>query len=231
MGNPVKLVDPDGKYPIVTVTTEKTREMTWQRIIGYTNVRDKEIYILVPLYRVKVSDTEDKTFHQEFSVTRDAYAVMYGNSDGKNAILSNVAFEPRDEKNNRYQTGKLNYPKGTSNKALALLQNNSLELEAEPSEASVALGYREIADIASSIMLHIGGMYVKEGQTHYAASEGCEGIAENSTSASNDYVDKVMTTLYNQSEKSKIAKGRIDVIIEKRQKTDIPQNVNHKIEQ
>lgn len=79
-------------------------------------------------------------------------------------------------------------------------------------------------------MLHIGGMYVKEGQTHYAASEGCEGIAENSTSASNDYVDKVMTTLYNQSEKSKIAKGRIDVIIEKRQKTDIPQNVNYKIE-
>lgn len=71
------LVDPDGAYPIITITKQKTGRTTWQRVIGWT-YHNKDIVTRVNLYKVTVRDTEDKNYHMEFSVTRDAFTVRDG---------------------------------------------------------------------------------------------------------------------------------------------------------
>ena len=54
-----------------------------------------------------------------------------------------------------------------------------------------------------------------EGSKHYAASEGCFGIANDDKIPSNNYTNEILNSIISQSKKSKTNKNRIDVVIEK----------------
>ncbi|OQP48072.1 hypothetical protein A4H97_30020 [Niastella yeongjuensis] len=221
LNNPVVLMDPDGAYPIITITKQKTGRTTLQRIIGYTGAT-KEQFTKIPLYKVTVTDTEDKNFKMTFSVTRDAYAVRLGDSKNGTMNLTNVAFEPKDGNVNHY-TAKVmpeGYPQGNGTKALKLTQYGSEVMHADANDASVELGYRKQNDVASGVMIHVGGTYEHaNGTTSMAASEGCFGVTygtSSSTNPANDYSNNVLGKIIDQANKSKTNKGKIEVIVEKR---------------
>jgi RHS repeat-associated protein len=218
--NPILFIDPDGAYPIVTITKEVVGSAK-QRVIGDYSGKTAHI-TTVNLYKVTVTDTEDKTFKMSFTVTRDAFAVKNGDEKNGQLKMTNVAFEPKDGKINHY-TGKRipgGYPQGDGTKALKLYQKNSEVVHAEPNDASVELGYRNESDVASGIMLHVGGYYKHaDGTVSCAASEGCFGITNDKNSESNpsnDYSNEVLGKIIEQAEKSKTNKGKIEIVIEKR---------------
>jgi len=163
--NPILFVDPDGAYPIVTITKQKTGT-TLQRVIGYTG-SNKTQYTRVNLYKVTVTDTEDKNFKMSFSVTRDAFAVRSGDASNGNMTMT---------------------------------------------------------DVAAGVMIHVGGVYEHaDGSTSCAASEGCFGVTDgtsSSTNPSNDYSNKVLNSIIDQSNKSTTNKGKIEVIIQKRSSSE-----------
>ena len=223
--NPILLVDPDGAYPIITITKQKTGRTTWQRIIGYTG-QERDVITRVNLYKVTVRDTEDKDFRMEFSVTRDAFTVRKGDRNGNRLVLSNVAYEPKKEEDNRYTAQVIEYPRGNGTKALKLKQHGSEVMYATSNNVSVEMGYRNKSDVAAGVMMHVGGIYNLKGEYHYAASEGCFGIANSDKFSSNAYTNKILDSIINQSRKSKTNKNRIDVIIEKRDVNKIPQTKN-----
>jgi RHS repeat-associated protein len=218
--NPIKYTDPDGAYPIVTITKQVIGSAQ-QRIIGYVG-STKTQYTTVNLYKVTVTDTEDKNYKMEFSITRDAFAVRSGDSRNGVMTLTNTAFEPKDGKVNHYtaKVMKGGYPEGNGTKALKLTQYGSEVMHAEANDASVELGYRTKTDVASGVMMHVGGVYQHtDGSTSMAASEGCFGVTEPGSSASspsNDYSNRVIGSIIDQANKSKTNKGKIEVIIQKR---------------
>ena len=228
LNNPILLINPDGAYPIITITRQKTGRTTWQRIIGYTG-KKRDIITRVNLYKVIVRDTEDKNYHIEFSVTRDAFIMRKGARNGKKIVLSNVAYEPKNGKDNSYTAQVIDYPKGNGTKALKLTQYGSEVIYADPNNISVEMEYRNKSDVAAGVMMHVGGICNLNGKNHYAASEGCFGIANSDKFSSNAYTNKILDSIINQSQKSKTNKGRIDVIIEKRDVNKIPQIKNVEI--
>ena len=228
LNNPILLIDPDGAYPIITITKQKTGRTTWQRIIGYTGQK-RNIITRVNLYKVIVRDTEDKNYHIEFSVTSDAFIMRKGARNGKKIVLSNVAYEPKNGKDNSYTAQVIDYPKGNGTKALKLTQYGSEVIYADPNNISVEMEYRNKSDVAAGVMMHVGGIYNLNGKNHYAASEGCFGIANSDKFSSNAYTNKILDSIINQSPKSKTNKGRIEVIIEKRDVNKIPQIKNVEI--
>lgn len=223
--NPIKYVDPDGAYPVITITKQKTGKTTWQRVIGYTG-QDRAIITRVDLYKATVYDTEDKNYYLEFSVTRDAFIVRQGDRKGNSMVLSNVAYEPKNEKENHYTTQIIEYPQGNGTKALKLQQHGSEVMYAEPNDVSVEMEYRNKTDVAAGVMIHVGGIYKKDNHLRYAASEGCFGITNSDKNSSNDYSNSVLNSIINQSQKSKTNKGKIEVIIEKRNKSERQQTKN-----
>jgi len=215
--NPVLYTDPDGRYPVIRITKQLAGS-TSQRVIGWLHgARTTK----VNLYRVTVTDTEDKKFKMSFTVTRDAFAVR--KEDAQSGKMTNVAFEPKDGEVNHY-TAKVipgGYPKGNGTQALKLTQNGSEVIHAEPNEASVELGYRNQPDVAAGVMLHVGGVYEHtDGSTSLAASEGCFGITDGSNNPSNDYSNSILNTIINKADQSKTNKGKIEVIIEKRNQNE-----------
>jgi hypothetical protein len=220
--NPILFVDPHGAYPIVTIT-KQTEGTTLQRVIGYTGT-SQEQYTMVNLYKVTVTDTEDKNFEMSFTVTRDAFAVKEGDAVNGSMTMTNVAFEPKDGNVNHYIGKPMEYPEGDGTKALKLTQYGSEVMHAEANNASVELGYRTKSDVASGVMLHVGGDYQHaDGSTSCAASEGCFGITDGNSSSSNpsnDYSNKVLGSIIDQANKSKTNKGKIEIIIEKRNSTE-----------
>ena len=205
--NPILLVDPDGAYPIITITKQKTGRTTWQRIIGYTG-QERDVITRVNLYKVTVRDTEDKDFRMEFSVTRDAFTVRKGDRNGNRLVLSNVAYEPKKEEDNRYTAQVIEYPRGNGTKALKLKQHGSEVMYATSNNVSVEMGYRNKSDVAAGVMMHVGGIYNLKGEYHYAASEGCFEITNSDKSSSNDSTNKILDSIINQSRKSKTNKNR-----------------------
>jgi RHS repeat-associated protein len=225
LNDPLFYTDPDGEYPIITITKQKTGKTTLQRVIGITGT-NKTQYTRVDLYTATVTDTEDKNFKMTFSVTRDAFVVNYGDDNGSNITLTNVAFEPKDGNNNHY-IGKVmpaGFPKGNDLKALKLTQNKSETMHAEENEVSVELGYRDKSDVAKGIMLHVGAVYQRaDGTISTAASEGCFGICNETSSSSkpsNEYSNEVLGKIISQANKSKTNYGKIEVIIQKRSKSE-----------
>ena len=217
------MIDPDGNlaYPVITLTKQKTGQTADQRVIGYSgNATTK-----VDLYRAVVTDTEDANFRMEFSVTRDAWSVT---EQGSN-VANNVAFEPKDGNINHF-TGKVmadGYPQGNGTEALKLTQRGSEVVHAEANQNSVKIGYRDKADVASGVMIHVGGNYDKGGKNRIAASEGCFGICNpgnSSTKQSNSYSNNVLNLIQNQADMSKTRPGHIEVIIQKRTGNEYPQN-------
>ena len=219
--NPVMFVDPTGMYPVVHITNQKTGFYAAQRVLGY-EYSDNTQYTLVPLYRVIVTDTEQDDFKMEFSVTRDAFATKGIDNDG-NLVMENLAFEPQDD-NNLYQAKTLFYPHGEDDVALKLYEKGSQSLHAERNMTSYKMGYRENPSVANGIMLHVGGIYKhNDGSISCAASLGCFGVTDgnfSSMSLSNDYSNANIMGVINQSQKSSKYRGRIDVHIDKRKRTE-----------
>jgi len=223
LNNPILFIDPDGAYPIVTITKQQTGKTTLQRVIGYLGT-SKTQFTKVPLFKVTVTDTEDKNFKMEFYVTRDAFAVKNGDATNGQMKMTNVAFEPKDAKINHFTGKPIEYPAGDGTKALKLYQNGSEVVHAESNQASVDLKYRNQPDVAYGVMLHVAGVYKhSNGTTSCAASEGCFGITDGNSSASNpsnEYSNNVLNKLISRADKSKTNKGKIEIIIEKRNKSD-----------
>jgi hypothetical protein len=225
LNNPILFMDIDGDYPIITITKKKTGKTTLQRVIGYTGSGKKQ-YTNVDLYQAVVTDTEDKNFKMTFSVTRDAFAVKEGDASKELLKMTNLAFEPKDDDINLY-TGKIiEYPRGDGTKALKLTQDDSEVVHADPNQASVDLDFRTKADIASGVMIHVGGTYQhSDGSTSCAASEGCFGITDGNSSSSNpsnNYSNTVLNEIINQANKSKTNKGKIIIEIHKRSNSERP---------
>jgi RHS repeat-associated protein len=224
--NPVKFVDPDGRYPVIRITKQLAGNAA-QRVIGWLHAPRTT---RVNLYRVIVTDTEDKNFKMTFTVTRDAFAVR--KSDAQSGKMTNVAFEPKDGEVNHFIAKVMpdGYPKGNGTLALKLTQNNSEVMHAEPNEASVELGYRQQSDVAAGVMLHVGGVYGhKDGSTSLAASEGCFGITNGSSSESNPsngYSNSILSKIIHQANQSQTNKGKIEVVIEKRNSKEKPNTKN-----
>ena len=57
------------------------------------------------------------------------------------------------------------------------------------------------SDVAAGVMMHVGGIYNLNGKNHYAASEGCFGIANSDKFSSNAYTNKILDSIINQSPK------------------------------
>jgi RHS repeat-associated protein len=215
LNNPILYLDPDGAYPIVTITKKE---------VGTTKQTNskKDQYTKVSLYLVTVTDTEDKNFKMSFTVTRDAFAVKKGDAKNGKMKMTNVAFEPEDGNVNHY-TGKVmpgGYPIGDGTKAIKLTQYGSEVMHAEPNDASVELKYRTQSNVASGVMIHVGGIYEHaDGSTSCAASEGCFGVTDgksSDTNPANDYSNTVLGKIIDQADKSKTNKGKIEIVIEKR---------------
>ena len=223
MGNPVRLVDPDGmapeEYPIVRITKQKTGNTVDQRVLGYTQAGST---VTTDLYKVEVTDTEDPNFYMSFEVTRDAWVQENGGPTAQN-----VAFEPKDGNINHF-TGKVmngGYPRGNGTEALKLTQRGSEVMHAEPNQTSVNLGYRNKADVAAGVMIHVGGNYTKGGKPRLAASEGCFGICNPGNSPSNpsnQHSNTVMNAIQAQANKSQTDPGKILIILEKRTGNEYP---------
>lgn len=114
MNNPIIVTDPDGKKPKVTVTNEVVG-------YGYQRLHDPEgklgydAYIKVPLYKVIVEDTKNKSYHSEYAAVRDAYEVSDVTIDKNNKTvvkLINRSFETIN-KNMKFELSRTsNFPSG-----------------------------------------------------------------------------------------------------------------------
>ncbi len=117
------------------------------------------------------------------------------------------------------------YPQGNGTEALKLTQYDSEVVHAEPNQKSLNMGYRYKDDIASGVMIHVGGNYDKNGNIRIAASEGCFGIlnlGNSGSNPSNNYSNNILNTIQNQANKNQTNPGHIRVIIEKREGNEYP---------
>jgi RHS repeat-associated protein len=221
------LGDEPQNYPIIKITKEIVGTAD-QRIIG--SYSGSDVTTKVNLYKVEVTDTEDASFKMSFMITRDAYTVLPGDDKGTSLTLSNTAFEPKDGNVNHYTAKVIDggYPKGEGLKAFKLTQKGSEVMHAAPNENAVKAGSRTKSDVASGIMMHVGGHYKhKDGTTTVAASEGCFGVVNNNNSAtnpSNTVSNSMLGKIITQANKSTTNKGKIEVVIEKR--TTIPDKIS-----
>lgn len=137
------------------------------------------VMISVPTYKVVIVDGENSNFRMESTVTRDSWSIdKFSNNI---ATISNSAFEPANENENEYDTiYNAPYPHENDTAAYALEQNGSSVLKSEPRKNERG----EIVTIASSIMIHVGGIYHNEkdatldnkARTRAGGSKGCFGI-------------------------------------------------------
>ena len=90
-----------------------------------------------------------------------------------------------------------------------------------------AAGSRTKKDVASGVMMHVGGQYKHKDDTNsLAALEGCFGICNvgnSKSNTSNSVSNIVLGRIINQAKKSKTNPGKIEVIIDKSSK--IPDKV------
>ena len=215
-------------YPIIRITKQKTGKRVRQKIIG--SYSGEVQYVDVDLYKVLVTDNEDPSFKMEFSVARDAAAVIPGNDKGKTMILSNVSFEPKDGEVNHYSGKYMQaYPKKNDTPAIKLMQSGSEQMHAQARPEALLLDYRFKEDIARGVMIHVGGSYDNENYGHsISASEGCFGIVNDKnspTNTSDQLTKKVINAIWKQAQKGKARPNHIRIIIEKRDEETIPNNV------
>lgn len=178
--SPISHADYKGLYPILTVTNE---------ITGYTAIK---VYgktgnptLIVPTYKAVLKDVTNgkTTILGTYNVTRDGY---YNIGSKKNEIkLEDRSFEPKKEV--KYTAVKFDYVEGTP--ALALRQNGSTKLDATPLKNHTYTDGttlpkdidRKDPDIATGVMIHIGGAYKhKDGTVSLGGTYGCMGVVSSS---------------------------------------------------
>ena len=182
LNNPILYIDPDGRDPIITITN-KVVGYAYQKIVGSYNAGKFAYYtIKVPIYQVNVTDDEDPKFKMSFMVTRDAWKV---NKDGGNTMtLDNLAFEPAAESSNEYVTDYIApYPHKNDTAAFELEQNGSNILNSAPRKNDKG----ENSTTASSVMLHVGGIYKneEENRIRHSGSLACFTIVNPNNSSTN----------------------------------------------
>lgn len=195
----VKDVPVPEKYVSLKITTERSG-YTIQKVYGHPNLAtdtDKTLKpqpaIVVPTYHAQLtlfdaSKGEAGSFRKVINVTRDAWCYL-GKNDRGLECCRNIAFEPRDAKNNKYLTEQIHFP-SRADKIIhgyflledeSQLGNDKRYLHAQrvsianPYGAPVASRSDEL--FAMNVMFHIGGFYMaRAGMLHakwLGGSEGC----------------------------------------------------------
>ncbi|AND64190.1 hypothetical protein AX766_07070 [Flavobacterium covae] len=174
LNNPVIVTDPDGKKPKVTVTNEVVG-------YGYQRVHDPEgklgydAYIKVPLYKVIVEDTKNKSYHREYATVRDAYEIQDISKDKNNKTvvkLINRSFEPIN-KNMKFELARTpNFPTGNDAPGYQILYKDGGTLPNDPSYSG--------EKTKSGVFIHVGGVYenTNDGGTRPVYSEGCMDLCD-----------------------------------------------------
>ncbi|AKK73013.1 hypothetical protein OK18_10660 [Chryseobacterium gallinarum] len=208
--------------PIITITNQKVG-WGYIKLIGADDRKLKGNYITIgiPLYKMLVTHSTDKTFKLETMVSRDSWIV--NRIEGKYAEIYNCAFEPKD--NNEYEGVFIDvYPHHNDTAAYKLEQNNSETLHSEERFND----RKEKVFSAKSIMIHVGGFYHNEKDPTYdnkpriraGGSLGCFGITNkdnSSKSPSDNETKNIINKIREKSDDDKIfGYSKVKIIIEKR---------------
>ena len=208
--NPLKIVDRSGEDVIIAIGAEQVGTRTINIVDASGDMPTK---MEVPVYKMTVSD--DVTGEvSEYLITRDA--PMYdGKEPWKPNIIyqifnfeteyraNNTAFEPKGEAGDVVEFGvvPLTYPAGTDLEAYALRAKDGTEnLPAQRNEHAD----RDDPEIATGIMVHVGGVYEKlNGEKKLAGSKGCMGVcpADKSAKTSNAHQKKFMNDVVGRQKK------------------------------
>lgn len=194
-----KVVRVTDKYVLPRITTETTG-FTLQKLYGHPNVAtdfrkstQPQPAIVVPTYRANLllfdaAKGESGSTRYDINVTRDAWYYLGIDSSGT-AQCRNIAFEPADQKENKYLTEQIHFPSRADDimHGYFLMESESQRgqvhrfLRAEPvSNANPygpPLSVRQSESLASNVMFHVGGFYMARlGAAHarwLGGSEGC----------------------------------------------------------
>ena len=185
LNKPIILMDPDGKYPIITITNEVTG-YTYMHVYGKTSAT-----MIQPTYKLILSDvkihkdgTKTTTELATYNVTRDGWYNL-GPKNGVDGELKfeNRAFEPQKD-GITYTAVLFDYKDAGNTPALALRQNGSSKLDATPLTSHTytdgtplkADVDRKEEGVASGVMIHIGGWYDNLVTVKLAGAYGCMGV-------------------------------------------------------
>ena len=225
-GNPIILVDPDGKDVHLSISS-KAVGTTQIRLIGSENVDGAPATISVPVYELRVTDDVSKRV-TTYLVTRDAPLIDESDPVDERVLptwmggdveynVVNTAFEPKADVGT-YSLVPLEYPKGMGAYALRN-PDGTVSLEAESNESP----FRSKDDVATGVMIHVGGNYVAaDGKNHTTGSEGCFTLAgkDQGNAGINNLVKDINQR---RTENEKAGKGKsVDLKVEKR--TDVKDN-------
>lgn len=224
--NPILFIDPDGKDVYITIGN-KPVGTTSIRLIGPAGTVPEEVQIA--LYEMTVTDDVTGTT-STYQVTRDAPVLDMDNPvneanpiaeffglDEDTMNVDNAAFEPANGDGN-YKGVALNYPEGTDLEAIALRNpDGSSKLDAVPNNSPERKKGEE--NKASGVMIHVGGVYVKDGKSHRVGSYGCFGVS--GKNGGNKGAKKFMKDITNRLSKNKKAKKGDDINIKIKKRKDV----------
>ncbi|MBB6369164.1 hypothetical protein [Chryseobacterium shigense] len=218
--------------PIITITNQKVG-WGYIKLIGADDRKFKGSYITmgIPLYKMLVTHSADKTFKFETMVSRDSWIV--NKIEGVQAEVYNCAFEPKN--NNEYEGVYIDvYPHNNDTAAYKLEQNNSDTL----ASGERYNDKREKVSSAKSIMIHVGGYYHNEKdatndnkpRTRAGGSLGCFGITNKENSFNNPSDNETKNIINKIRQKSDddtiFGYSTVKIIIEKRQDVERIKKVN-----
>ena len=239
--NPIKYVDHKGLYPILTITNEQTG---YTAMKFYGKAHTYPAVVIVPTYKAVLTEVVNGKITKlaEYNVTRDGWYNL-GSKDGEKQ-LENRGFEPT-KKVAKYTADKFTYNGDAP--ALALrttdkLGNKSDKLDATPLNTHTyndgtpldPAVNRLDANIARGVMVHIGGVYKKaDGEITLAGTYGCMGVinplnvkqtkeeankwGELKDNFSNEIMEDLSKRIDESSARDPASKGKIEVIINKRE--------------
>lgn len=223
MGNPIRLIDPDGRSvdDVIIRISRQAVGTTQIRLIGSENINGAPATVEVPVYAMTVTDDVTGTV-STYHVTRDG-PVMNGsdpvNEAGWWSILGyddtynvdNTAFEPATSEG-EYIGVPLAYPSGSGLEAYNLRNPDGTDdLATDPARGS---------STADGVMIHVGGTYTNNGNRIITGSLGCFGLC--GKDEGNTGAKRFINDVVSRREKNRAAGAGTDVkiTVEKRQNVD-----------